>query len=199
MEPGDREVDSGSYLEQGNEDIGSNLDSLRVFSCAVLIIGGTLMFIGSCEPWTYSGLYNGGLVVHRNGLQLGNNNTFSPAAIPAIVAGSVALLEGALLLAERRVPRVLRLPWTLLGLIGVATGLYGLGEARWYTKQLISRYGAIFFGGASYGTWLVLSGGIGVLLVGLLQLRMPLRFSSAIATLTGIAAVSGGLFLAPRL
>ena len=192
-------MDSGSYVGHDDDRISSELDPLRVFSCAVLIIGGTLMFVGSCEAWTYSGLYYGGLIVHRNGLELGNNNTFSPAAIPAIMAGSLALFQGALLLARRRVPRVLRLPWTLLGVIGVATGLYGLGEARWYTKQLISTHGTIFFGGASYGAWLVLAGGIGVLVVGLLQLRMPLRFSSVIAMLAGIAALGGGLLVAPRL
>lgn len=188
---------SAALLEVGEPEVGPS--PLSVAAWATLVLGGLLMLVGSFEPWTYSGLYRDALVVHRNAFELGVWNSFSPAGIPAVALGGASVLEGAWLLAGRRLPRALRLPGAFIGVVGVATGLYGLGEARWYTNQIVAAYPTIFYAGAAYGVWLVLAGGVGILAVSASQIPVSRRASFGFALTTVVVLVGCGLLLAPRL
>jgi hypothetical protein len=64
---------------------------------------------------------------------------------------------------------------------------------------VITAYPTLFFGGASYGIWFVLVGGIGVLGVALLQMPVSRPHSQMIAIASGLASFAGGFLLAPRL
>ncbi|MCU1495650.1 MAG: hypothetical protein JWO62_3414 [Acidimicrobiaceae bacterium] len=159
------------------------------------------MLIGSLEPWTYGGVYSGGLVTHSNGFQLGSNNGFSPAGLAPVILGGVAALNGSLRLADRVVPRVLDIPLGITGIVGVGVGLYGLAEARWYTHQMIAAYPKIFYAGASYGSWLVCYGGLAILAIAAIAFDRPRRLGSriAIALILCLLVLVSSLALAPRL
>jgi hypothetical protein len=154
-------------VEAAVEQIG--VRPISIARESTLIIGGALMVIGSYEPWTHGSLTGPSVVLHRNGLQLGFDHSFSVAGLISIAVGFMMMLSGAIRLAERTLPRPLDLPPLIGGLIGVGVGLFGLGNANLYTKAMLHEHRYLFVAGTSYGIWFVLVGGTGILLVGLIS------------------------------
>jgi hypothetical protein len=117
-----------------------------------------------------------------------------------MIFGLASMLRGATGLAGKRLPRALSLPPILDGLIGIAVGLFGLGNAARYTHAMTVHYAYLFVAGASYGVWLVLVGGLVVFVVGLCspaETHAPLRRVPAAIAFVALLSVAATL-LAPR-
>lgn len=158
---------------------------------SILIVGGVFMVIGSYEPWTHGSLTGPSVVLHRNGLQLGFDHSFSLAGLISIMVGFAMMLSGAMRLAERSVPRHFDPSPLISGLIGVGVGLFGLANANVYTKAMLHDHRNLFVAGSSYGVWFVLIGGTAILLIGLVS-----RDPGAIRTPYALVAASTTLVIA---
>lgn len=176
-------------------------------ACASLLtLGGVFLVVGSISPWTQDSLVTIPVTFYRNGLQLGTNQGFSVAGVISMVFGAVAMLTGAMRLAERHLPSFLDVSPILDGIAGVAVGLYGLGEATWYKHQLLVPPGrfpsarAIFNATAGYGIRLVVVGGWFVLVAGNFSrpVGSVLRQQVVIATAATLAIGVAAFLLAPE-
>jgi hypothetical protein len=186
------------------EDTGTPSPSIhetnvRITFASMLILGGALMMIGSDEPWTYSGVHASGLIIYRNGLQLGVHDRFSPAGLFPLAMGLVAMLIGSTRIAEKSFPRVIDAHPIVPGLFGVGFALYAAGEANWYTHQMTDAYPKLFTAGAGVGVWLLLAGGLIVFVAAVLSGHaLGSRRNRLLAAVVASAAVlASSALLAP--
>ncbi len=109
------------------------------------------------------------------------------------------MIIGATRLAQRTRRHVHDAYLALFGLVGGGFGLYGVGEARWYAHQMTAAYPKLFYAGASEGVWLVLSGGVMVLVTAVVSGELVQRrwLRGAAAFVICGAACTAGVLLSP--
>lgn len=113
------------------------------------------MAIGSFLPWTSASL--NGFAIHRNGMHLGANQTFSIDGLICIFLGVSAAIIGFTFWSQVKSPRWLCFSAMVNALVGLAVVLYYLTNAIDYTSAV--KVGLVGVNSSvDYGIWIVIAG-----------------------------------------
>jgi hypothetical protein len=121
----------------------------------LLIFGGALMIIGSFLPWAQERIF--AFSVDRNGMQMGNNLSFSIDGLFTVFLGALIALIGITNLTGTTFPRWIKRSAIWLGILGLSTSIYDYSSINDTVNKLSSQYSTGSFS-VGYGLWMVIIG-----------------------------------------
>ena len=131
----------------------------------ITLVGGVLLAVGSFLPWATAQIFV--VSLNRNGMQLGQNDSFSLDGLVTLILGLVTVLIGVGRLSNFAIPRYIQRSAIVAGFAAGAIAIYDINSVRnLVDTQQSAAPGGVFAVG--YGIYVVVSGAVIAVLGGLI-------------------------------